>query len=168
MLCHGQERSGGAAVHPPWPAMPRGSPPRAAGDKAQKAGTENQKKPFSAQTLVCQTGTAGSSSRGAGIKEPRATRGGLQHTGPTIRPLQTAIPTAPTNHSCNPPDAGRMGTFPGLTTLCCDLLISDEIKPTRHEQSPREARPAPTRQHLCAEGQGALANTPGQVSLPRH
>lgn len=175
MLCRGEERGGGGGCAPPArPATPRGSPPRAAGDRKPE-------ETFFAQTLVCQTGEGGEQLAGCWAERAQGKAGvsySRQCRGPTIRPPVKHIPTSPTNHSCSPPDDGKMGLSkstvqlslspafrrwgrsPGLNTLCCDLLISGEIKPTRHEQSPKGSLADPHPAAFVCGGTGRSGQHP--------
>lgn len=62
-----------------------GSPLQAAGEKPQKARTENKQKPFLHKLWFDRLGKVGSSSQGAGKKQPRA-KGGSVTAGSTEVP----------------------------------------------------------------------------------
>lgn len=114
MFCHRQEDSGGGGRVPPARvAVPGstlvGSPLQAAGDKPQKAGTENKQKPCLHKLWFDRLGKVGSSSQGAGKKEPRA-KGGVSYS----RRHKVPRPVPPSNAH---PHLSKKTTLASILTI---------------------------------------------------
>lgn len=168
MLCHRQEDSRGGGCGPPARvAVPRstpvGSPLQAAGDKPQKARTENKQKPCSHKFWFDRLGRWGAARRVPERNSPEQSGGGgvgvsysRWHKVPrSVPPIKRPFPSLQKNYSCKHPDDRKMGLEQQSNSACplcsggdgdvaqClntqyrDLLISGEIKYTQHEQSPK-------------------------------
>lgn len=138
-----------------------GSPRQAAGEKPWKAGTENKQKPFSDKLCFDRPGKGGSSSQGAGKKQPRAKGGSVTAESaevPRCVPPPNGHPQLSKKLLLPPSCRWDKSTVPFRLSRvlsrrwdvpqrpnapCCDLRISAENKCAQHEQSPQRSRARP-------------------------